>query len=149
MYSYNTKQNVYIVFTAYGVFYGKNLESSMDHLIKALAQLPPILKGFRKESGLSQADMAEKLGITQQSYAYFESNPVKAPLERVFLVLRLLGVDLVLSQSTPVVRKAPAATFAKVSGQRRKEVAVSVEKTKPTVTNKLVRGVTPRKKEAW
>ncbi len=121
----------------------------MDYSIKALAQLPPILKAFRKESGLSQADMAEKLGITQQSYAYFESHPVKAPLERVFLVLRLLGVDLVLSQSTPVVRKTPAATFAKVAGQRPKEVVVSVRKAKPTATNKSVRAVTPRKREVW
>lgn len=121
----------------------------MDHSIKALTQIPPILKAFRKKSGLSQADMAEKLGITQQSYAYFESNPVKASLERVFLVLRLLGVDLVLSQSTSVVCKVPAATFAKVTGQRPKEIIVSVEKTKPAATNKLVRVVTRRKKEAW
>lgn len=121
----------------------------MDYPIKALAQLPPILKAFRKASGLSQADMAEKLGITQQSYAYFESHPVKAPLERVFLVLRLLGVDLVLSQSTPVVRKTPAATFTRVIGQRPKEVVVSAEEAKPTATNKSVCVVTPRKKEAW
>ncbi len=121
----------------------------MDQSIKVLAQLPPILKAFRKKSGLSQADMAEKLGITQQSYAYFESNPVKASLERVFLVLRLLGVDLVLSQSRPVVRKAPAATFAKVTGQQPKEAVASMEKTKPTANKKLVRAITPRKKEAW
>jgi len=121
----------------------------MDYPIKTLSQLPPILKAFRKESGLSQADMAEKLGVTQQSYAYFESNPVKAPLERVFLVLRLLGVDLVLSQSAPLVRKEPAAAIAKITGQRPKTVVAPVKKTKPTSTNKLVRVVTSRKKEAW
>jgi HTH-type transcriptional regulator/antitoxin HipB len=45
--------------------------------------------------------MAEKLGITQQSYAYFEGNPARAPLERLFLVLRLLDVEISLDQTSP------------------------------------------------
>lgn len=41
--------------------------------------------------------MGEKLGITQQSYAFFEANPASTPLERLILVLRLLDVELSLS----------------------------------------------------
>lgn len=41
----------------------------MTYPIKTLNQLPLLLRAFRKVQGLTQAVMAEKLGITQQSYA--------------------------------------------------------------------------------
>lgn len=72
----------------------------MIYPIKTLSQLPLFLKAFRKEKGLTQAAMAERLGITQQSYAYFEANPARAPLERLFLVLRLLDVEISLTQTS-------------------------------------------------
>ena len=74
----------------------------MTYPIKTLNQLPLILRAFRKEQGLTQAAMAEKLGITQQSYAYFEAKPATATLERLFTVLRLLNVDISLEPGTPV-----------------------------------------------
>lgn len=73
----------------------------MIYPVKTLSQLPLFIKAFRKENGLTQAAMAEKLGITQQSYAYFEGNPARAPLERLFLVLRLLDVEISLDQTAP------------------------------------------------
>jgi HTH-type transcriptional regulator/antitoxin HipB len=74
------------------------MESNVNYSIKALSQLPLILKGFRKERGLTQAAMAEKLGVTQQSYAYFEANPATATLDRLFMVLRILNVEISLAQ---------------------------------------------------
>ena len=73
----------------------------MNYPIKTLKQLPLVLKAFRKEQRLTQAAMAEKLGITQQSYAHFEANPETATLERLFTVLRLLNVNIVLEQTPP------------------------------------------------
>jgi len=64
-----------------------------------LDQLKPVLIGYRKVQNLSQKDMAEKLGIKQQSYQYLESNPQKITVERLFKVLTLLGVKLYLSDS--------------------------------------------------
>ena len=78
----------------------------MNYPIKTLSQLPLILKGFRKERGLTQAAMAEKLGITQQSYAYFEANAATATLDRLFMVLRILGVEISLDQAAPVTSKS-------------------------------------------
>ena len=75
----------------------------MIYPIKTLSQLPLVLKGFRKEKGLTQAAMAEKLGITQQSYAHFEANPATATFERLYTVLRLLDVDISLNQDTSIV----------------------------------------------
>lgn len=72
----------------------------MDYPIKTIAQLQPILQGFRKATGLSQAAIAKKMGITQQSYAQFESNPQLASVERLLRILRLLNVEISLSHST-------------------------------------------------
>lgn len=82
----------------------------MIYHIKTLSQLPLVIKGFRKGKGLTQAAMAEKLGITQQSYAYFEANPATATLERLFTVLRLLDVEISLDQTSALACEgAPAA----------------------------------------
>lgn len=74
----------------------------MTYPIKTLNQLPLLLKAFRKEQGLTQAAMAEKLGITQQSYAHFEAKPATATLERLLTVLRLLNVDISLEHAQAV-----------------------------------------------
>jgi len=71
----------------------------MNYTINTLDQLKPVLIGYRKVHNLSQKDMAEKLGIKQQSYQHLESNPQKITVERFFKVLTLLGVKLHLSDS--------------------------------------------------
>lgn len=78
----------------------------MPYQIKTLSQLPMLLKGFRKAKGLTQAAMAEKLGITQQSYSSFEANPTTATLERLFTALRLLDVEISLDQAQPYIKHA-------------------------------------------
>lgn len=76
----------------------------MNYPVKILSQLRPILKGFRKARQLTQADVAKKLGITQQSYAQLEANPASASIERLFKVLQILEVDLILADK-PVEEK--------------------------------------------
>lgn len=77
----------------------------MDFPIKTLNQLRPILVGFRKSAGLTQAKMASRLGVTQQTYAQLEANPAAVSVERLFKVLGMLEVDLVLSQRAPQPEK--------------------------------------------
>jgi HTH-type transcriptional regulator/antitoxin HipB len=76
-----------------------NRRPIVDYAIKTLSQLRPILQGFRKAIGLTQAAMAAHLGVTQQTYAQLEANPAAVSVERLFRVLRVLQVDLKLSQS--------------------------------------------------
>jgi len=129
--------------------------------IKTLSQLPLVLKGFRKEKGLTQAAMAERLGITQQSYAYFEANPATATLERLFMVLRMLDVEISLNQTAPATGKG-ATPSVKVASKRTSMVkaigqkigktpnAVTIRKAKPSAVVKAGRIVAPtRKKESW
>lgn len=68
----------------------------MNYPIKTLGQLRPILQGFRKAAGLTQAGMASHLGVTQQTYAQLEANPAAVSVDRLFRVLRVLQVDLTL-----------------------------------------------------
>lgn len=83
--------------------------------IRILTQLNPVLQGFRKSRGLTQADVAARLGVSQQSYARLEANPGRASMARVLAVLQALEVDLVL---TP--RGAAVATEAADAGTARR-----------------------------
>lgn len=80
----------------------------MNYPIKALTQLRPLLLGFRKQAGLSQANVAELLGITQQSYAKIEANPSLTSVERLYTILRLLGAEILLIKDDDVDHKQHA-----------------------------------------
>jgi transcriptional regulator with XRE-family HTH domain len=69
----------------------------MQYPVRTLQQLRPILQGFRKSRGLTQAQVAERLGVSQQSYAKLEADPSKASFERLFTILQILRVDLILT----------------------------------------------------
>jgi HTH-type transcriptional regulator/antitoxin HipB len=115
--------------------------------IKTLSQLPLVLKGFRKENGLTQAAMAERLGITQQSYAHFEANPTTATLERLFMVLRMLDVEVSLNQTSPATSEN-ATPSVKVASERPAKLKIIGQK--PSAVVKVGRIDAPtRKKESW
>jgi HTH-type transcriptional regulator/antitoxin HipB len=84
----------------------------VDYPIKTLSQLRPILQGFRKTAGLTQAAMASHLGVTQQTYAQLEANPAAVSVERLFKVLRVLQVDLKLTQAARESAESAAAENA-------------------------------------
>lgn len=109
----------------------------MDYAIKTPSQLRPILQGFRKSAGLTQAAVAELLGITQQSYAQLEANPAAASVERLFKVMRLLNVDLRLSQRSA----AAASESASAATPKRRRSTPAVKKVQPVTARK--------KKENW
>ncbi len=67
--------------------------------VKTLNQLRPLLLGFRKANGLTQKEVSERLGVTQQTYARLEANPASASIERLFKVFTVLGVEINLSSS--------------------------------------------------
>lgn len=78
--------------------------------VQTLSQLRPILVGFRKSAGFTQAQLAARLGVTQQSYAQLEANPSAVSIERLFKVLNVLGVRLSLDPRTPDDAAAPDDT---------------------------------------
>lgn len=66
-------------------------------------QLPTLLQAFRKEAGLTQKEIALRLGVTQQTYSALERNAETVGAARLLKLLSILGVELVL-------RKADAAS---------------------------------------
>ena len=114
----------------------------MTYPIKMLNQLPLVLKALRKEQGLTQAAMAEKLGITQQSYAYFEARPATATLERLFTVLRLLNVDISLDQAS-----LTSALEIGLPPEQNSDSRSATPRTRPTKSVPIA--VPPKKKESW
>jgi HTH-type transcriptional regulator / antitoxin HipB len=73
----------------------------MDFTIQTLDHLKPLIQGFRKKANLTQAAMAEKLGISQQSYAQIESNLASTSVDRLFTILRLMNVKLQMTDGDP------------------------------------------------
>ena len=59
-----------------------------------------MLKSFRKKRDLTQKEIADKMGISQQTYQQLESKPQNATIERLFKVLRLLEVRVDLLDET-------------------------------------------------
>lgn len=72
-----------------------------DHPIRSPEQLPALLQSFRKAAGLTQAEVARRLGVTQQTYSALERNASKVSAERLLKLLNLLGVECVLRQQAP------------------------------------------------
>ncbi len=72
-----------------------------------------MLQSFRKAAGLTQAETALRLGVTQQTYSALERNASKVSGERLLQLLNLLGVEMVLqargSSDTGVRAAEPAA----------------------------------------
>ena len=102
--------------------------------------------------------MAEKLGITQQSYAHFEANAATATVERLFVVLRILDVEISLNQADSIANMSPAkATIQRIeeTGVTRQKAgkparAVTIRKVKPSSEIKQGRIIpTTKKKENW
>lgn len=91
--------------------------------LKTLNQLRPLLIGFRKANGLTQKDVSERLGITQQTYARLEANPGRASIERLFRVFTVLGVEMELSsrESPPVTKSTERPDNRAASPARREK----------------------------
>ena len=69
-----------------------------DHPLRTAEQLSVLLQAFRKESGLTQSEVALRLGVTQQTYSTLERNAETVGVGRLLKLLGILGVELVLSK---------------------------------------------------
>lgn len=67
-----------------------------DFTVRTSEQLPELLQAFRKQAGLTQAETALRLGVTQQTLSALERNAEKVSASRLMRLLGILGVELVL-----------------------------------------------------
>jgi len=66
------------------------------YTIQTPDQLKHVIVGFRKSAGLTQEDLAMRLGVAQQTYSNSERNAANMSVTKLLSVLHALGVELVL-----------------------------------------------------
>ena len=74
--------------------------------IRTSEQLIPLFQAFRKQKNLTQAQLATRLGVGQQTVSQLERHPDKATLERLLRALAAMDVEMVLINKSPS-EKAP------------------------------------------
>ena len=81
---------------------------AMDYPISIHAQLAPQLRSLRKVRGLSQTDLARRIGVTQSRIAAIERNPAPVSTGQLLaLRLKVLGVELVLRDAHTARESTP------------------------------------------
>jgi HTH-type transcriptional regulator/antitoxin HipB len=82
----------------------------MDYPVKTPEQLAQILRGVRRDRGMTQSMVAEQMGSLQSKVSAFEANPGKSSVARLFRLLSVVGLELVLrdrSTASKQQRKKP------------------------------------------
>lgn len=92
---------------------------------------------LREQAGLSQQQLAERLGLTQRAYAYWERNPVALRPEQVVQLAQALGVtteELLGEQNGKSRGKGPAGKMrqlfeaaSRLSRSQQQKVAAVLE----------------------
>ncbi|WP_081934010.1 helix-turn-helix transcriptional regulator [Massilia sp. 9096] len=86
----------------------------MDFPLNTSAQLSPVLRGFRKQAGLTQAEVALRIGTTQQTYARIEADPSTTSVGRFLAILQAIGAGMALqvagSSTRPISRPRKSNT---------------------------------------
>jgi HTH-type transcriptional regulator / antitoxin HipB len=67
-----------------------------DYGIRTPGQLGDVLRGFRKQRQMSQADAGRKVGLAQNAVSMIETDAGKAGMGRVFKVLAALDLELMV-----------------------------------------------------
>ena len=72
-----------------------------SYVVHTPAQLGEILRGFRRERGLTQQSLALRLGLPQKAISAAENHPHRLTTARLFQLLGVLQVELRLQDEPP------------------------------------------------
>jgi len=71
-------------------------------IIRVPEQLGAVLRAARLQQGMTQAEVAEKIGISPQAMSRLEKNAGKASFDRIHRLSLLLGLEIVLQPKNRV-----------------------------------------------
>jgi HTH-type transcriptional regulator/antitoxin HipB len=66
------------------------------HVVMNSKQIGGLLLGRRKHLKLSQAQVAEKLGLSQSRLSELEAHPETLTSEQLLVIMRVLGLQMVI-----------------------------------------------------
>jgi HTH-type transcriptional regulator / antitoxin HipB len=75
--------------------------ASKEQRLTNESQAVELIRQRRKAKGLSQQQLASKLGVTQARLSEIENGRAHLSVERLIAVAALLGLDLVLREPPP------------------------------------------------
>lgn len=104
----------------------------MDYPVQLSSQLQQLLKSLRKSRQMTQAELAQRLGVVQSRVADIERDPGAVSVAQLLQVLAMLGAQM-------VVRETAAEASAT-------ELSIDLDahaRTKSTVTATLTTGPKP------
>ncbi|WP_345798667.1 helix-turn-helix transcriptional regulator [Castellaniella sp. MT123] len=81
-----------------------------EFTVRTAQHLPLLLQAFRKQAGLTQTEVAKRLGVTQQTLSALERNAQKVSADRLLMLLSLLGVEMVLRHPPTPEAPKPSAS---------------------------------------
>lgn len=84
----------------------------MDYPVAIIGQLKQYLRSLRKARGMTQADLAKRLGVGQSRIADIEANPGAVSVEQLLQVLARLNAQLVVRDGQPATDGAAGASDA-------------------------------------
>jgi HTH-type transcriptional regulator / antitoxin HipB len=86
-------------------------DTSVDYPVPLVEQLQQLLKSLRRSRGLTQAVLAQRLGVVQSRVADIERDPSAVSTAQLIKVLAALDAELVIREraSTPQAPTVPNA----------------------------------------
>lgn len=134
----------------------------MDYAIRLADQLRAHLRSLRKQRGLTQAQLGQRLGIGQARMAEIEARPGLVSVDQLMQILSALGATLVLREgaegaaaSAPLLAREPdPGHLAPKPPVARRSKAAKASPAKPPATTAPKRTSTPLltispKKGSW
>jgi HTH-type transcriptional regulator/antitoxin HipB len=91
----------------------------MDYPLRLASQLRAHLQALRKQRGLTQAQLGQRLGLSQVRIAEIEANPGVVSVEQLVRILSALGAMLVLRDRATDPASRPAEQAQAPAGPRR------------------------------
>lgn len=79
-------------------------------VVRTPDQLPSLLQSFRKDAGLTQEEVALRLGVSQQTYSAMERNADRVGAARLLKLLNILGVEVALGKPLQASTAASSST---------------------------------------
>lgn len=103
----------------------------MDYPVQLSSQLQQLLKSLRKSRDMTQAELAQRLGVVQSRVADIERDPGAVSVEQLLQVLAMLGAQMVVRENAADLVSTPATDLSARATSRSTASATLTDGPKP------------------